>query len=221
MTTAMTRAARAGTVVLAAAAIVLATACTRVVDDARVVAAPDMGKAGATASDCTSVDAPMTSIAEHSDEEPVMKIPQPEGWERVTMMDSELIRFTMRNEALAKDGFAPTAVVTLESHRGIAEPREVFDAQQQALETGLGATQVSVTETTLCELPAESMDYMTPQLGLLPPHPAKVLTAVMNNDDMTHSMTMTVQSADPDNPVYKRDAETIMTGFQMLPPSGK
>ena len=43
----MTMAARAATVVLGAAAIVLATACTRVVDDARVVAAPDMGKAGA------------------------------------------------------------------------------------------------------------------------------------------------------------------------------
>ena len=32
-------------------------------------------------------------------------------------------------------------------------------------------------------------------------------------------MTLTVQSADPDNPTYKRDAETILTGFQMLPPS--
>ena len=101
-----------------------------------------MGKAAATASDCTSVDAPMTPIPDHTDEEPVMKIPQPDGWERVTMMDSELIRFTMRNVGLAKDGFAPTAVVTLESHRGIAEPREVFDAQQDALESGVGATDV-------------------------------------------------------------------------------
>ena len=141
----MTMAARAATVVLGAAAIVLATACTRVVDDARVVAAPDMGKAGASASDCTSVDAPMTSIAEQTDEEPLMKIPQPEGWERVTMMDSELIRFTMRNEALVKDGFAPTAVVTLESHPGIAEPRQVFDAQQDALKSGIGATNISVS----------------------------------------------------------------------------
>ena len=32
-------------------------------------------------------------------------------------------------------------------------------------------------------------------------------------------MTMTVQSADPGNPTYQRDAETILTGFQMLPPS--
>jgi hypothetical protein len=216
----MARAVRTTAVGVGACAMLLAAACTRVVDDARVVAAPDMGKAPVTASDCTKVDAPMVSIPDHNDEEPVMKIPQPGGWDRVTMMDSELIRFTMRNQGLARDGFAPTAVVTLESHRGIAEPREVFDAQHDALESALGATNVQMTETTLCELPAETLEYTTPQLGLLPPHPAKVVTAVMHTDDMTYAMTMTVQSADPDNPTYRRDAEMILTGFQMLPPSG-
>ena len=215
----MARAARAVAVMVGVAAVLLGTACTRVVDDARVVAAPDLGKAPATASDCTSVDAPMTSIPDHTDEEPVMKIPQPDGWQRVTMMDSELIRFTMRNKSLARDGFTPTVVVTLEGHRGIAEPREVFDFQQDALESVVGATQVSVSETTLCELPAESMDYITPPLGILPPHPATVITAVMHTEDMTYSMSMTVQSTDPGNPTYQRDAETILTGFQMLPPS--
>jgi hypothetical protein len=215
----MARTARTTAVIVGACAMVLAAACTRVVDDARVVAAPDMGKAAATASDCTRVDAPMVSIPDHNDEEPVMKIPQPDGWERVTMMDSQLIRFTMRNEAMAKDGFAPTAVVTLESHPGISEPQEVFDAQQEALKSGIGATDVSVRETTLCELPAETIDYTTPPMGMLPPHPASVLTAVMQSKDDTYAMTMTVQSADPDNPAFKRDAETILTGFQMLPPS--
>jgi hypothetical protein len=215
----MARTARTTAVIVGGCTMVLAVACTRVVDDARVVAAPDMGKAAATASDCTRVDAPMVSIPDHNDEEPVMKIPQPDGWERVTMMDSQLIRFTMRNEAMAKDGFAPTAVVTLESHPGISEPQEVFDAQQEALKSGIGATDVSVRETTLCELPAETIDYTTPPMGMLPPHPASVLTAVMQSKDDTYAMTMTVQSADPDNPAFKRDAETILTGFQMLPPS--
>jgi hypothetical protein len=215
----MIRAAHAAEVVLGTAAMLLAASCTRVVDDARVVAAPDMGKAGATASDCTSVDAPMASIPDHGNDEPVMKIPQPDGWERMTLMDSELIRFTMRNEGLARDGFAPTVVVTLESHRGIAEPREVFQAQQDALETAIGATDVRVTPSTLCELPAETISYTTPPLGMLPPHPARVLTAVLHTDDTTYAMTMTVQSADPGNPTYQRDAEAILTGFQMLPPT--
>ena len=63
------------------------------------------------------------------------------------------------------------------------------------------------------------IDYTTPPLGILPPHPAKVVTAVLQADDVTWAMTMTVQSADPDNPTYQRDVETILTGFQMLPPS--
>ncbi len=215
----MVTAVRAATVLLGATAMALATACTRVVDDARVVAAPDMGKAGATASDCTSVDAPMTPIPDHTDGEPVMRIPQPDGWQRVTMLDSEVIRFAMRNAALVKDGFAPTAVVTLESHPGIAEPNDVFDAQRDALASGIGATDVRVRETTLCELPAETIDYTLPRLGVLAPHPASVLTAVMHTADSTFAMTMTVQGAVPGDPAYRRDAETILTGFQMLPPS--
>jgi hypothetical protein len=215
----MAMAARAATVILGAATILLVTSCTRVVSDARVVAAPDMGKAAASASDCTKVDAPMTPIPDQTKQEPVMKIPQPAGWERVTMMDSQLIRFTMRNQALAKDGFAPTAVVTLESHRGVTAPQEVFAAQHDALQTAVGATDVKTSETTVCELPAETIDYTTPPLGVLPPHPARVLTAVLQTEDTTYAMTMTVQSADPGNPTYQRDAETIMNGFQLLPPS--
>ncbi len=203
-------------VVAGAAAMMLGTACTRVVDDARVVAAPDMGKAAATASDCTSVDAPMTSIPAHTDEEPVLKIPQPDGWERVTMMDSELIRFTMRYAAaLSRGGMVPTAVVTLESHRGLAEPREVFDSRRTRWRPRSARRTSKTTETTLCELPAKMIDYTTPTLGILPPHPAKVVTAVLQADDVTWAMTMTVQSADPDNPTYQRDVETILTGFPM------
>src|SRR5215470_7677594 len=114
----MAMAARATAVVLAAAAIVLPTGCTRTIEDARVVAAPDP-------SQCTTVDAKLTKVPFHVDDEPVLKIPQPDGWERVTMMDSELIRFTMRNPSLAKDNFAPTAVVTLESQPGEHDPQEV------------------------------------------------------------------------------------------------
>jgi hypothetical protein len=31
--------------------------------------------------------------------------------------------------------------------------------------------------------------------------------------------TLSVHNADPDDPTYQRDAQTILTGFQMLPPS--
>ena len=214
----MMTASRVVAAVLVATATVLATSCTRVVDDARVVAAADMGKAASDGSECTAVDAPLTTIPGHGDDEPVMKIPQPDGWERVTMMDSELIRFTMRNISLANDGFASTAVVTLESQRGIAEPREVFDGQHAALD-GLGATDVQITEHILCGLPAETLNYVAPAIGPVGPHPAMVVCVVLQTDDATFSVTATVQTADPDNPTYRRDAEMILTGFQMLPPT--
>jgi hypothetical protein len=216
----MTRVARTTAVVLGTAAIVLATACTRTIDDARVVAAPDMGKAGADASACTSVDAPLTKVPARVDDEPVMKIPQPDGWERVTLMDSELIRFTMRNPSLGTDNFAPTAVVTLESQQGEHDPQQVFDAQHAALESGVGATDVQATPTTVCDLPAETLEYTTPPIGPIAPHPAKVVCVVMQTDERTFAATVTVQSANADDPTYRRDAEAILTGFQMLTPAG-
>jgi hypothetical protein len=214
----MAGAARVLAVAAAATAMLLATGCTRTIEDARVVAAPDMGKAAADGSECTQVEAPMTTVPGLRDDEPVLKIPQPDGWERVTMMDSEVIRFTMRNIGLAKDGFAPTAVLTLESHPGVSDPKEVFDSQQSALESGIGATGVQSTQGNLCGLPAETFEYVTPPIGPIAPHPAKVVCAVLQLKDRTFATTLTVQSADADNPTYRRDAETILTGFQLLPP---
>jgi hypothetical protein len=184
-----------------------------------VVAAPDMGKAGPDASACTPVDAPLTKIPAQNDEEPILKIPQPQGWERVTMMDSELIRFTMRNAGLATDSFAPTAVVTLESVAGQHDPQEVFDSQHAALESGAGATDINATSATLCDLPAETVTYTTPTIGPIPPHPAKVLCAVLQTDKRTFAATLTLQSADASNPDYQKEADMIFSGFQMLPPT--
>ena len=210
---------RVAAVLVVASAAMLATGCTRVIHDAKVVAAPDMGKAGADASACTPVDAPLTKIPPQNDEEPILKIPQPQGWQRVTMMDSELIRFTMRNAGLATDSFAPTAVVTLESVAGQHDPQEVFDSQHAALESGAGATDINVTPATLCDLPAETVTYTTPTIGPIPPHPAKVLCAVLQTDERTFAATLTLQSADASNPDYQKEADMIFSGFQMLPPT--
>lgn len=206
-------------VMIAATALVLLTSCERLVVDARGVAAPNPGGAGATAAECTAVDVALSTIPSQATGEPVLKIPQPDGWERVTMMDSELIRYAMRNIDLVSDGFAPTAVVTLESQPGRSEPDEVFEAQRRGLESGLGATDVRTAETTLCGLPAETVDYTIPADGGLPPHPARVVCAVLQTDDRTYAMTVTVQGAEPENPTYKRDSEAILTGFQMLSPA--
>lgn len=211
-------------VAVAAAGVALLTAsattsCTRYVEDAQVVPAPDLGRApAAAAADCTSVEAPLTTIPTATGE-PVMKIPQPKGWKRSTMMDSELIRFMMGNRDLTQDNFAPTAVVTLESDRGITEADEVFDAERHSLQSGFGATDLEVTKHTLCGLPAETIHYVTPAMGTVGPHPAVVVCVVLHTEDATYAASVTVQTTDPQNRIFKNDAEQILTGFQMLPPA--
>jgi hypothetical protein len=203
---------------LVALTTVLITACTRTIDDAKAVAAPEMGKPIGDASACTPVDAPLTTIPADNDEEPILKIPQPDGWKRVMMAGPDLIRFTMRNAGLAAGSFAPTAVVTLESVAGDRDPDQVFEAQLDSLQQGAGATDVKVTATTVCDLPAEVVTYTTPPIGPIPPHPAKVLCAVLRTDERTFAATLTLQTADASNPDYQKEADMIFSGFQMLPP---
>lgn len=203
-----------------AVATVLMTSCTRYVDDARAVAADGRSTAAESeASRCETVDAPLTTIPALRDGEPVMKIPQPQGWVRSTMMDSELFRFAMINRGLVRDDFASNVVVTLESAPGIEDADRVFESQRESLESTFGATDLRVTEHTLCGLPAETVRYQTPAMGNLAPHPGTVVMAVLPTDDTTFAASVTVQTADPENPKYQRDADMILTGFQLLPPS--
>jgi hypothetical protein len=211
---------RTACVLLAAAAVLMAS-CTRIVDDARPVAGPDRSPIAAASdgSQCESVDAKLTTIPAQGDDEPVMKIPQPPGWDRMTMMDSELIRFAMANRSLTSGGFASNVVVTLENAPGIEDPDVVFDTMRDALESDLGVTDLRVSEHTLCGLPAETMNYQTPIMGNIDPHPGVAVVAVLHADDTTYAVSVTVQTKDPDNPDFKRDSEEILKGFQLLPPS--
>ena len=203
-------------------AAVLVTSCTRYVDDAKAVAGEDRSPlAGANASQCETVDAPLTTIPAVKDDEPVMKIPQPEGWVRSTKLDSELFRFAMLNRSLAAADFASNVVVTLESAPGVESPDVVFTQQREALESGFGATDLRVTDHTLCGLPAETVQYQTPTMGNLAPHPGTVVMAVLHADGRTYAASVTIQTGDPDNPTYQRDSEMILKGFQMLSPEGQ
>lgn len=212
--------------VVAVAAIAAATllpSCTRVVDDARGVAAQpgQVFGSAASAQDCTPVDAELVDVPAPSgvsaDADPVLRIPQPDGWERITALDSDMIRFVMRNDGLARDGVAPTAVVTLESHRGELSAQEFFDEQRRQV-SQLGVTDLELTDTTLCGLPAVRGSYMSPLLGTAGPRRAELLSAVMFAEGRTFGVALTLQSADEQDPDYQRDAQVILDGFQMLPP---
>ena len=73
---------------------------------------------------------------------------------------------------------------------------------------------------TLCGDKAELVDYDAPSMGRIPPRKIRTLMVAATFDTNTYVATVTVQSTDPDNPAYARDTETVLTGFQMLPPGG-
>ena len=169
---------------------------------------------------CEQVSAPLTAIDPHAAGEPQLKIPQPAGWERASMLDSDVIRFTMRNKGLSDNNFMPTAVVTLESvPDGSNDNQAIFDQERAALVERLGATGLSTTETTRCGDEAELVDYDAPSMGPIPARKARTLMVAGTFHDNTFVSTVTVQSTDPDNNVYARDTDTVLTGFQMLPPA--
>ena len=77
----------------------------------------------------------------------------------------------------------------------------------------------STARTALGPL-SELVDYDAPSMGRIPPRKIRTLMVAATFDTNTYVVNVTVQSTDPDNPVYARDTGTVLTGFQMLPPDG-
>ena len=178
-----------------------------------------------SAEKCQSVAAPLTDIPTRTDQEPKLRIPVPPGWERTTKMDSEQIRFSIRNEGLTADGFTPNAVVTLQRVAGdLGKPDQILEAQQDQLNKKLNLKDVTSTAVNVCGAPGLSSSYTTPELKLspkippIPPRKATSLGMVYRTGDANYVATVTVQTIKPDNPAYVKDSEEIIKGFQLLPP---
>jgi hypothetical protein len=202
---------------VAVVALLAAPGCSRVVTGS---AARDPQAPRPKPNDCEQVSAPLTAIDARAPGEPQLKIPQPTGWERASMLDSDVIRFTMRNKRLLADNFMPTAVVTLEAvPDGNTDNQTIFGQERAALVDRLGATGLSTSETTRCGDDAELVDYDAPSMGKIPPRKIRTLMVAGTFGNSTFVSTVTVQSTDPNNSVYTRDTDTVLTGFQMLPPA--
>ena len=204
-----------------AVALALATGCARAVEGHPVAGA---SLKGPDASQCTKVDAPMTTVpaapGAPDDSEPELRVPQPEGWDRITELDSAMIRFTMGNKSLGVDNFAASAVVTIESHPGELDADEFFDEAREALASTFDTGDVDYTDDTICGLPSQIMQYVIPKMAGVPePISATALMVVVFTGGRTYGAVLTIQSPLPDEPDYERDAETILTGFQVLAPN--
>lgn len=178
-----------------------------------------------SADKCQTVSAPLTDVPTRTDQEPKMRIPVPEGWERSTKMDSENIRFAIRNPGLAAEGFTPNAVITLQRVAAdIGNPQQILDAQNQQLAKKLKVTDMKSNSAEVCGAPAMSTSYTAPEVKIspkinpIPPRKATSLGAVYKTGEATYVATVTVQTIKDDNPTYVSDSEMILKGFQLLPP---
>lgn len=177
---------------------------------------------------CQAVAVPLSDIPTRTDQEPKMRIPVPPGWERNTGMDSESIRFAIRNNDLAAEGFKPNAVVTLQKVAlDVGKPEQILAAQNDQLSKKLQVTDMKSTSTQVCGSPAMSTTYTAPEVDLskrnpkapkIPPRTATSLGVVFKNGDANYVATLTVQTVKPDDPTYQQDSADILKGFQLLPP---
>lgn len=210
-----------GVAILAAVATISTTGCTRYAQDAQAVAAQDASGAPAAAteeSECTPVDAPLTTVDTEAGEV-VIKIPQPAGWQRFTQMDSQLVRFAMRNEELQANGFAANAVITYESApAGASEDLDgLFSEMWAAIEQLTGGKKVAPVSRNVCGLPAEVAEYDNP----MTPVPATALAIVYDEGDRTHIVALNVVCPLPENATCMDDVEMVINGLQVLPPSSR
>lgn len=206
---------------VATTAILLLAGCSQNISGTAVTAAgsaPDAASGG-DESQCATVDAPLEDIPGADDGEPQLRIPVPAGWERNTMMDSQVIRYAIVAMDLTTDGFATNAVVTLESAQGNQTPDDVFEQNRANLETMMGAFDLDVEGNTTCGLPSETTYYTAPPMGPAPERPIVMHAVVASSADATYLATLTIQTTDPDNPTYVSDSQEIIDGFQMLLPS--
>ena len=157
-----------------------------------------------------------------------MRLPIPPGWERNTGMDSESIRYAIRNNDLAADGFKPNAVVTLQKIPvDVGKPEQILAAQNDQLSKKLQVTDMKSTSTEVCGSPALSTTYTAPEVDLskrnpnapkIPARKATSLGVVFKNGDSNYVATLTIQTVNPDDPTYQQDSANILKGFQLLPP---
>lgn len=205
---------------LLTSAVLITSACTRYAEDATGSAGPDLRAAAKSGElKCQQVDTPLVQIERVDGDEPTLMLPTPPGWNRVTGKDGDLLRYTMVNRKLTANGFSATAVAALESVSDAMDPEEMFAAQRRSIATlGVSEAGMDITDHEVCGLPAQTVKYQLPVMNGIQPHPAIALFVLYQTDVRTYCAGLTVQSTAPDNLTYKRDADTIVDGFQVFSP---
>lgn len=172
---------------------------------------------------CRQVDAPMLDVPTGDDAEPRMRIPQPPGWEPTAELAGveDFTRFALMTGDRTDNGFPRNAVgVTVDRVPG-DDAQTIFDDTRAGLvalleERGWPATHLQTTAGTVCGLPSQRLTYAGDlSLGA---RPTTMLWIAAKGRGDTYLIGLT-QTIAPNNPTYQRDADMILSGFEVLPPA--
>ncbi|GAS93174.1 hypothetical protein MMAG44476_35586 [Mycolicibacterium mageritense DSM 44476 = CIP 104973] len=177
--------------------------------------APSGDSSACAAADTATVDVPAFATGE-----PGVRVPQPPGWTRFTQMDSEIIRLALTNPSMIANKFAPNIVITVEPSPS-QDAATVYTQAQHNLINLAGALDMAVAPVTVCGLPAERITFRSPGMG--PQSAERHLQAIQvlarGDSGQAYLISVTVQTTDPNNADYQRDAARMLDGVQVFAPT--
>lgn len=182
-------------------------------DDENTGASSANGDAPAAATQCAPADGELVDAGAQPGE-PTLQVPLPDGWERNTQMDSEMIRLALINPGLARDDFAPNLVVTAEPSP--AEVDVALDNQLSGIRSMTEQPDLTGAPGEICGHPSLTVHYVLPGLGTIPERPATVQIIVVPHGSQTLIYTMTAQTTAPADPAFERDVAAMLAGVQIL-----
>lgn len=201
--------------VVSVAVMLMATGCDQVVLGAAQRVSTGQAQGPGT---CAAVEAPLRDIPARGGVEPRLRVPQPPNWKPVIKASRGSIRYLMANPALIGNMFTPNVVVTLED-ASVLDAQSIFVDAERAMRARSGISDLDATRGTLCGLPSDTVSYRGARVLLPGQRAVTTLTVVAGVGARQYVVTVTAQTAQPDNPTYVGDLKTILDGLQVLAPT--
>lgn len=164
------------------------------------------------------VDVPTKSA-----DEPRLRIPQPAGWEPVEGVDNSEMRLVLRNERLVVGNHAPTITVLMESPVPVTTADQLLRSEVQNLKDE-GFTDVAEAPVDVCGYAATKVTFVDPPPspeGTIPARPSTAVIAAPEFNGHLWGTGVLIQAINPEDPTFTADLNTVLKGFQILPPAAE
>jgi hypothetical protein len=172
-----------------------------------------------TTSACNFVSAPLMPVPSRADDEPHLLIPKPSGWERESQHETERLRFAMAHGS-HRAGRVAVASVDLKTVVGHHDPATEYERVRVQAEKDSGTMDLTANDTDVCGFPAKILRMARFATDVLPTRTEILMLVVVNTTGKTHKIGVHVSSNDIDSPDYQRATDIILSGFQVLAPTG-